>query len=167
LDFEIRHEFDIPLDALELALLSPALLDRLRERSKSLEACEQKSSSVENNQLRRVWYFRMNAPVPKFAQGHVTREMLAWDQSTTYDLLTHQGTWTIDPAIKQEWKRFFIAKGVYELVPTKTGTARIVKGEVSLALPAVGLIVERLIVSDVRRNFESEAETLRTIATLA
>jgi Protein of unknown function (DUF2505) len=167
LDFQIAHELDIPRDAVELALVSPTLLEKLRVRMPGLDGCEQKSHTLDQQQLERTWYFRVNVPLPKFAKDYLSKDMLAWDQDTSYDLSTHKGTWTIRPAIKPKWKKFFSASGTYALETSGQGTRRVVTGAVSLAIPAIGTVIEKLIIGEVRKKFEAEAETLMSLATLA
>jgi hypothetical protein len=92
---------------------------------------------------------------------------MAWDEVSTYDLKTHSSSWTIKPHIKREWQKYFAASGSYSLVPTKEGhTKRIVKGELSLKVPVVRQVAERMIVKEVKKTFEAEAATLRDLATL-
>jgi Protein of unknown function (DUF2505) len=167
LDFQIAHELDIPRDAVELALVSPTLLDKLRVRMPGLDGCEQKSHSLDREQLERIWYFRVNVPLPKFAKDYLAKDMLAWDQSTSYNLATHEGTWTIHPAIKPKWKKFFSASGTYALLASGQGTRRVVTGAVTLNIPAIGSVIEKLIIGEVRKKFEAEADTLMSLATLA
>ena len=81
--FEIAHEFEIPLDALELAVLSPDLFSKIKERLKSLEEVRQKRHDLEAGVLRRVWAYQANVKVPVFAQKVVSKEMLSWDETST------------------------------------------------------------------------------------
>ena len=46
--FEIVHEFEIPLDALELAVVSPSLVDRLAPRVPNVERLAQKEHRFED-----------------------------------------------------------------------------------------------------------------------
>jgi hypothetical protein len=169
MEFEIAHEFDIPLDALELAVVSPELLARLRPTlGTSVEKCEQREHVLAEDRLTRSWFFQANIPIPAFAKPHVTREMCAWTQSSVYNLRSHSSEWTIRPNIKAEWQKYFQASGKYELHALEGGrTRRIVRGSVDLRVPVVHLMAERLLVSEVKKSFDAEAETLREMATLA
>ena len=78
--FEIAHEFDIPLDAIELAVLSPTwstaraiALAEHRDgqpdgRTSSTTACSSASGATGEREA------------PDFAKPYVTREMLRWDE---------------------------------------------------------------------------------------
>lgn len=165
--FEIVHEFDISLDAIELAVLSPGLIDKLAPRLHNIEKLDQKTHELVNGRLDRVWSYQANLKIPSFAKSVITREMCAWDEVSAYDLKSHSSAWTIHPHVKPEWQKYFAAKGSYELVPVGAGrTKRIVRGELELKVPVVRQMAERMIVSEVKKTFEAEAETLRDLATL-
>jgi hypothetical protein len=164
--FEIVHEFDIPLDAIELAVLSPRLIEQLAPRLREMETVTQSVHDLVGGVLTRTWSFSAGMKIPEFAKPHVTKEMLRWEERSTYDLRRHEAEWVIVPQVKPEWQKHFVARGSYSLVPRGEGTARIVRGELDLVVPLVRALGERLIVSEVRKTFEAEAATLRDLATL-
>ncbi len=169
--FEITHEFDIPLDALELAVISPSLVDRFAAKVASLrvgiEEVAERSRSLSGGVLDRVWHYRANMRIPQFARGYVTPDMLAWDEHSTYEMQRHRGQWTIVPAVKPEWQKYFSATGSYEIAALGDGRSRRrVLGELDLRVRVVRQMAERLIVGEVKKAFEAEAATLRDIATL-
>ena len=167
--FEIVHEFEIPLDALELAVLSPQLWEKLAARLKNIEEIRQTKHDLEKGVLDRVWSFQANVKIPAFAERYVTKEMCAWEEHTHYSLEKHSSAWTIEPHVKPEWRKYFKSSGSYELISTKGGsTRRVVKGNLELKVPR-GLreIAERMIVNEVKKTFEAEAATLRDLATLS
>jgi hypothetical protein len=165
--FEITHEFDIPLDALELAVISPNLCQRLATRLDNIEAVQQKEHVVSSSHLERVWARRANVKLPAFAKAYVKPEMMAWDERTLYDIEKHAAEWTIVPHVKPEWRKYFAASGTYSLVTLASGrTRRLVSGAIELRVPVLRQTAEKLIVAEVRKTFEAEAETLRELATL-
>mgnify|MGYP000876630716 CR=1 FL=1 len=165
--FEIVHEFDIPLDALELAVISPNLCQKMARRLSSIESVQQKEHVLKEGRLERLWAYRANVRVPQFAQNYVTPEMMAWDERSTYDLARHASDWTIVPHVKSDWRKYFGAHGIYTLKPLGSGRARrTVSGTVELRVPVVRQVAEKLIVGEVKKNFDAEAETLRELATL-
>ena len=167
--FEIVHEFEIPLDALELAVLSPDLFSKLKSHLANMEDVTQKAHSLNNGVLHRVWAYQasVKVPVPVFANKIVTREMLSWDEESTYDIKSHEAQWSVSPNVKPEWKKFFQAEGKYKLSTNGQGkTKRTVDGELFLRVPIVQKLGERAILGEVRRMFDAEAETLREMATL-
>lgn len=167
MQFEIAHDFDIPLDALELAVLSPSLVEKLAPKLSSIQEVAQKEYTLKDGRLTRTWHYQANVKVPDFAQRYVTREMCAWDEHSVYDLKSHSSEWTIVPNVKPEWQKFFDAKGTYLLERLADGrTKRVIRGELNLNVPYVRQVAERMILGEVRKTFDAEAATLRDLATL-
>ena len=167
MNFEVVHEFDIPLDALELAVISPNLFQQLAHRLSGIESVQQKEHVLKDGLLERVWSYRANVKIPAFATRYVTPEMCAWDEKSTYDIKRHSSEWTILPHVKPEWRKHFAAKGTYALAQLGSGrTRRTVSGSLELRVPLVRQVAEKLIVAEVRKTYDAEAETLRELATL-
>jgi hypothetical protein len=164
--FEIVHEFDIPLDALELAVLSPDLIENLSPRLTNIETIKQVSHSMEDGIFERVWSYRANVKIPGFAKPYVTPEMLGWDEQSSYDLKKHRAEWNIVPHVKPAWRKFFASKGTYQLVKKGEGSARVIDGDLSLEVPLLRQVAERRILREVKRTFDAEASALRDLATL-
>ncbi|HSO31020.1 MAG TPA: DUF2505 family protein [Labilithrix sp.] len=165
--FEVVHEFDIPLDALELAVISPNLFQELSKRLHGIESVSQKEHILTDSRLERLWSYRASVKIPAFATRYVTPEMCAWDEKSTYDIKRHSSEWTILPHVKPEWRKLFTAKGTYVLEQLESGrTRRIVNGILELRVPLVRPVAEKLIMGEVRKTFDAEAETLRELATL-
>ena len=168
--FEVVHEFDIPLDALELAVISPNLFQELSHRLQSIESVLQKEHVLKEGRLERLWSYRANVRIPAFATRYVTPEMCAWDEKSTYDIKHHASEWTILPHVKPEWRKLFAAKGTYTLEQLASGrTRRTVSGSIDLRVPLgswARQVAEKLIVGEVKKSFDAEAETLRELATL-
>ncbi len=167
MQFEFVHEFDIPLDALELAVISPNLHQALANRLPNIASVQQLEHVLMDGRLERVWSYRANVQVPAFARKHVTPEMMAWDERSTYEIKRHASEWTIQPHIKPEWRKYFAAKGTYALETLGSGRSRrTVKGSIELHVPLVQKMAEKLIVAEVKKTFDAEAETIRDLATL-
>jgi hypothetical protein len=166
--FEITHDFDIPRDAVELAVISPDLAKRLAPRLNGIESVEQREHVLKNGVLERVWAYQAHVKLPRFAERYVTREMCAWDERTTYELLRHSSSWVVVPRVKPEWRKYFDSSGTYELISLgEARTRRVVRGDLELRVPApFRAVAERMIVSEIRKTFDAEAATLRDLATL-
>lgn len=162
--FEIVHEFDIPLDAVELAVLSPNLIERLKPHLTNMDEVKQTSHAMTGGTFERVWRYHANVRIPTFARNHMTRAMLGWDEHSIYDLKKHSARWTI--LVNPSWTKYFQSEGTYELVPSGTGTKRIIKGELALNVPVLRRVAERRILAEVKKTFDAEAATLRDMATL-
>ena len=166
------HEFDIPLDALELAVVSPNLVEKFSARAQQMrvgiERVVERHRAIRGAVLERTWHYQANVTIPKFARGYVTQEMCAWDEPAVYDMSKHRGTWSVSPNVKPEWRRYFESKGTYALDALKDGRSRrTISGEVVLRVRVVRQVAERLIVNQVKKAFDAEAATLRELATLA
>lgn len=166
--FEVAHEFDIPLDALELAVLSPSLVDRMATNMVSIETVRQTEHKLEDGRLERVWAYQANVKLPTFARAYVTKEMCAWVERSVYRLADHASEWTIRPAARPEWEKYFAANGTYKLTSLPGGrTRRVVEGELALHVPTgFRHLGERLILGEMKKNLDAEAATLRAVATL-
>jgi len=164
--FEIVHEFDIPLDAVELAVLSPNLIERLAPRLSNMEEVLQTSHTMNDGSFERVWSYHANVHLPVLLKNRITRTMLGWDEHSVYELKKHLATWTIVPKVKPPWRKYFRAEGTYELVPNGTGTRRVIRGDLVLNVPVVRRLAERMILAEVKKTFDAEAATLRDMATL-
>jgi len=165
--FEINHDFDIPLDALELAAISPHLAHTLARRLPNVENVEVREHVLEGALLDRVWSYHANVRLPAFAKKHVTPDMTAWDETFTYDIAKHAAHWSVVPHGKPEWRKYFEASGTYVLLQMEHGKARrTVAGNLELRVPILRRTAEKLIVAEVKKMFDAEAETLRDLATL-
>jgi hypothetical protein len=164
--FEIVHQFDIPLDALELAVVSPDLIEALAPRLPNVETVTQLSHSMRDGAFERVWSYRSNVKIPRFARPYVTPEMLGWNEESCYDLEKHSANWSIVPHVKPAWRKFFASSGTYRLVQRGNGSARVIEGNLSLEVPVVKQVAERAILREVKKAFDAEALALRDLATL-
>ncbi len=167
MQFEISHEFDIPLDALELAVISPNLCQKLAHRLSNMESVQQKEHVLTSGRLDRLWSYRANVKLPAFARTYITSEMMAWDEKSTYEIRRHTAEWSITPHVKPEWRKYFSSSGTYSLGELESGrTKRAVAGHIEIRVPLVRQVAEKLVVGEIRRMFDAEAETLRDMATL-
>jgi hypothetical protein len=164
--FEIVHTFAIPLDAVELAVVSPDLVLALAPRLANVETLHQLSHSAHDGVLERVWSYRANVKIPGFARPYVSPEMLGWNEESSYDKEKHFATWLIVPHVKPAWRRFFVSAGTYRLVRKGEGSARVIEGHLSLEVPVVKELAERAILREVRKAFDAEAAAIRDLATL-
>ena len=138
MQFEVVHEFDIPLDALELAVISPNLFQELAKRLHSIESVPQKEHVLTDARLERSGATARTWD-PRVRDEYVTPEMCAWDEPSTYDIKRHSSEWTIVPRVKPEWRKFFAAGGTYALEQLESGrTKRTVAGSLELRVPLSG-----------------------------
>ena len=110
--FEIAHEFDIPLDALELAVVSPDLVEKLGAKVRDLggehrDGPERHPLAAKEASSSACGTTRPTSVSRSLPAEYVTREMCAWDEQTVYEMSRHQGEWTIVPNVKPEWRQYF------------------------------------------------------------
>lgn len=166
MNFEIVHEFDLPLGALSLAVISPELCRRFARRHPSAKSIEQETFVLNGGVLERVWSCRADVEVPMFARTHVTAEMMEWREASTYVLEKHAAEWTVLPSVKPEWQRYFSSSGTYVLTAPSRGRARrTVRGTLELRVPVLRHAAESSMVRHVRKIFDAEADALRELAT--
>lgn len=166
--FEVAHEFDIPLDAIELAVLSPDLAEKIAARLHAPEAIEQREHEVEGTRLRRLWSHRGNVKIPIWAGRSTVRDLWTWEERSVYDLRRHASEWTLVPRGRPSFQKYFTGQGSYQLFPLGAGRSRrVVSGRVELRVPVARQLAERLIVDELKKVLAAEAETLREMAELA
>lgn len=165
--FEITHEIDAPLDAVERAVLSPDLGAMLARSLASIESVETTVHELKDGELRRVLRFQASAPLAIFKSYPVAREAMAWEERWTYRLADRASSWAV--FTKDEWQRYFRSQGSYRLEPSPSGggrTRRVVLGDLEVNLTMLGRVVERMALTEVRKAYDAEADALRRLANL-
>ncbi|WP_437528406.1 DUF2505 domain-containing protein [Sorangium sp. So ce726] len=160
--FTISHELDAPLDAVELAVLSPDLGPRLATRVASLESVVTVEHALRDGELLRILRFQASAPLPIFRGYPVAKDAMSWEERSTYRLSDHASTWQVSP--KEQWRSYFRSAGTYRLERLPQGrTRRRVDGDIQIRLHLLGPLVERLALAEVQRTYDAEADTLREL----
>ena len=148
--FEISHELDAPLEAIEAAVLSPELGERLGQKLRSIESVETVEHVVKDGELRRVLRFQASAPLSIFKGQPLAREAMAWHEHVTYRVGDHASTWKVKTT-REQWDRYFASEGTYRLERTADGrTRRVVVGDLSIRVRLVGPVAERLALAEVK-----------------
>jgi hypothetical protein len=169
--FEISHEFDAPLDAIELALMSPNLGSELGERFAALETIEALSHQVTDKEFLRIWRYQARAPLKILRGFDIARDMMTWEEHSNYRLAEHRAQWHVvpRPGIEPDaaWRKNFSAKGHYALAPIANGrTRRTVSGVLAISLKLIGSTIERIAIAELRKAYQAEADALRALCTL-
>jgi hypothetical protein len=170
--FEIIHEFDVAASALELAVVSPKLVfefgAKVRALGVGIETIVERSRSLRDGVLERVWHYQANVALPAFARPYVTREMCSWEEHASYAVAEHAGVWRIVPNVKPEWHKYVSSSGTYRVEAQGDGRCRrVIQGEFELRVGVFRPIAERLILAEVKKAFDAEAATLADMAILA
>lgn len=163
--FEIIHELDAPLNAVEKAVLSPDLGPMLARGLTSIESVETLEHVLKDGELRRVLRFQASAPLSIFKGYPVAREAMAWEERWIYRIADRASTWAV--FTKDEWRKYFQSQGTYKLESLPGGkTRRVVNGDLAINVSVIGRVAERLALTEVRKTYDAEADTLRRLATL-
>ena len=165
--FEISHDFDAPLDALELAVLSPHLGEKLADAlaKTKIESVATIEHDLRDGTLRRVLQFQASAPFSFLKSYAIPKDAMSWQERSTYKLADHASTWSVHP--KEQYSRYFHSGGVYKLTMLPDGrTRRTVIGELSVNVPLLRGVIERAALAEVRRTYDAEADTLKQLTTL-
>jgi hypothetical protein len=166
LRFEITHEFDAPLDAVELAVLSPDLgVLMAKTLAPLIESIETVEHVIERGLFRRVLRFQANAPLPMFRGREVARDAMSWEETSVYRLSDHASSWSVAP--REQYRRYMSSSGTYQLERAPDGrTLRRVIGEFEVKAGVLSRLIERMALNEVRKTYDAEAATLRTLSTL-
>lgn len=165
--FEISHDFDTPLDTLELAVLSPHLGEKLADAlaKTKIESVATIEHDLRDGTLTRVLQFQASAPFAFLSSYTIPKDAMSWQERSTYRLADHASTWTVHP--KEQYRRYFHSGGVYKLTTLPDGrTRRTVIGELSVNVRLLGAVIERAALAEVRRTYDAEANTLKQLTTL-
>lgn len=161
--FEIQHDFDAPLEAIERAVISPELGPMLARSLPQMEAVETLEHRVGDGACHRVIRFRAGAPLAIFRRVDVARDAMAWEEHWTYRLGDHASSWRVEP--KAEYRRYLVSEGTYHLEALGGGRSRrTVHGTLEIKLAVVGALAERMALGEIRKTYDAEAETLRRLA---
>jgi hypothetical protein len=166
LRFEITHEFDAPLDAVELAVLSPDLGTLMAQAlSPLIESIETVEHVIERGLFRRVLRFQANAPLPMFRGHDVARDAMSWEETSVYRLSDHASSWSVAP--REKYRQYMQSSGTYQLEKVPDGrTKRRVVGEFEVKAGVLSRLIERMALSEVRKTYDAEAATLRKLSIL-
>jgi len=169
--FTIQHELDAPLDAIELAMMSPDLGPMLGHNFDSLESVQAIEHTLAATTFTRVWRFQARAPLKLLRNYRVSREMMTWDEHSTYQREARRADWCVFPGGDTDpqapWRRHFSAEGSYRLDALDGGrTQRTVEGDLSVHLKLIGRMVERIALERLREAYAAEANALRMLCAL-
>lgn len=165
--FEITHDFDAPLDAVELAVLSPLLGEKLGDAlaQTKIERVSTIEHDLRDGTLHRVLQFQASAPFAFLQRYTIPKDAMSWQERSRYRLKDHQSSWSVHP--KEQYSRYFRSEGTYRLTTLPDGrTRRTVVGDFEVNVPMLGAVIERLALAEVRRTYDAEADTLKQLTTL-
>lgn len=168
--FQLSHDVEAPLGAVEQAVLSPELGAELQERLPGIRSVETVEHVQRGEVLHRIMRFQARRALGRWPQGRITDEMMTWDEHSIYRLSQHLGEWFVVPRPAAEadapWRRRFHSAGTYQLASLDDrATRRSVAGDMDIRMPLIGPALERLALVELRRTLAAEADALRSLST--
>lgn len=160
--FSVEHRLPGTLARLESLIADPQLYERLARALPGLERIELIASEEANGVLRRrVRYTpRAHDCVPSFGRGLVTPEMLIWVEESVYDRALQRIDYRVEPNLPERWRDRVDSRGTFTFRQEPGGVVRRVEGEITVRVPLVGVLAERVLVREVRAGFDADATVL-------
>jgi len=160
--FGIDDRFAATLTRFEALIEAPELYPRMQRALPGMAAIEVLSWSEADGVLtRRVRYTpRAEDKIPSFGRGVITPEMLIWTEESAFDRRAHRIDYRIEPNIPVKWRDRFASHGHFTFAESAGQVARRIEGEVTVRVPLLGGIVERMIIRELRQSFRAEAAEL-------
>ncbi len=160
--FSVEHKLPGTLARLEALILDPSLYQRLERTLPGFQRIELLASDEADGVLcRRVRYTpRAHDRVPGFGRGIITPEMLIWVEESRFDRARHRIDYVVEPNLPERWRDRFDSRGSFTFREEAGGIVRRIDGEVTVRVPLVGGLAERVLVQEVRAGFDAEAAIL-------
>jgi hypothetical protein len=92
--------------------------------------------------------------------------MLVWIEESRFDRARHRIVYAIEPNLPPQWRDRFDSRGAFTFRQDPDGVIRRVDGEVTVRVPIVGALAERVLVNEVRAGFDADAAVLASWLTM-
>ena len=157
MDFERRDRFSIsPQQYWDLSL-DPALRKAANDLSRVKRALLEEISSP--GKQTRIFQVDAEDPLPLIAQKALGVAHLSYVETIVAEPETLRETWSVDMG---KWADRIRIEGCTQLQPgSDGGCERVVKAQITVAIPLVGRTIEKQILSDLSQSFEKVAELTR------
>jgi hypothetical protein len=155
-DFTLTQDVPAAVDAVDAALVDPALLTRMDELPKLGSAevvANERDGDVVRLQVRYLFQAELSAAVTRV----VDPNKLTWVEDSTCDLAAHRTTCVIRPDNYAN-----LLEGRYEatIVASGSGCVRTVSGTIKVHVPLLGGKVEKAIVGGLSENASAQVALL-------
>jgi hypothetical protein len=160
--FGIDNRFAASLERFEALIEDPELYPRMQRALPGMAAIEVLSwQEVDGVLTRKVRYTpRAEDKIPAFGRAVITPEMLIWTEESAFDRRAHRIDYRIEPNIPAKWRDRFASRGFFTFAEHHGEVARRIEGEVTVRVPLLGGIVERMIIKELKHSFAAEAAEL-------
>ena len=163
--FEIKHQFDYPLETVEKAMFDPNFFPFLLEKHGVLLEVEPQERNETESEIRRKVRYRPKPVIESIGPKKVPPEWFAFVEESTFNKKAHSVTFVNVPTTGKI-RSMLMNKGSVSLREVAPGkTERVTQGELQLILPfllkPLAAIGERVIHSEAVKLLDAEARVLR------
>jgi hypothetical protein len=163
--FCLQHTIPAAPEAVEEALLDRATLELLTDVSPVVWRAQPVFRHDRRRTIERLT--RCEARGLRALTGaRLAPDRAEWKERILWRRAAHVGFFAIDPTLAPWLRSRFRCEGRYHLVAQGAVTRRVVEGEVSVAVPVVGAVIEKIVVELLERHFAAEAQLLATLTCL-
>ncbi len=151
-NFEIRHEWNVPLKVVLEHLFDDALVGRVNS---ALESADRRLVSKDDNGGKVIQRYEVKAhasDIPAAARKVLSPETLQWTEESVWDPDNERFSWTIITKVMPE--KIDCSGTVYYESLGSDRTSRIVEGGISIKIPIAGRVAEKVIIGKVKESFE-------------
>jgi hypothetical protein len=159
MEFRFEHPIDVPVVAVERALLARGFVQALAAHARALSEGRVLSLDEQADRVERVAWFRAEG---SWVAGPFARlGAVAWTERVEWSRVSHSGRFTVIPDVRAVLRRRVRCEGMYSLVATREGlTSRRVEGVIEVRAPLVGARAEARVVEMLQAIFDDEASLL-------
>jgi hypothetical protein len=150
--FRLEHIWPVPLSV----ILAHHLDEEAHRRSNAaMTGADRVRKSIEERDGKTHQSFRVaGTSIPAAARKVLSADALEWIEESVWDPAAHRFTWRILPNVMKE-KISAHGELFYEEVGGQT--RRVVTGEIEIKIPIVGRTVEKVIVDQLKANYDQAA----------
>jgi hypothetical protein len=160
---EVINKFDVPAERLEKILFDERLPELLKARMSTMLDIQPLSKNANGALLEREVKYFPKPMIASVAGKKVEPEWMVFTEKTRYDFGAHKGTFQNVP---QHHKIAGLLLNHGELIIKATGPnscEQVVKTEIKVKVPIVGMIAERIIGDNGKKILEEQAAVVREI----
>jgi len=158
--FKFEHRFDVPVEQLEQTMFSEELPAFLKANMPSLKNIEVLERTDSQTTIQRKVRYEPIALIKKVGPKKVPPEAMIWVEQSRYDRSRHEMTFENVPT-HPKVKNLMTNKGTVRLIPSGSGSMRVLEGELKVAVPLLGRVAEKIIFKTAGKVVQEEAAALR------
>jgi hypothetical protein len=154
--FEVRHELDAPVEAVERSLFSAEMGPFLVARLPKMESIEIRELTEVAGVVTRVTHVQARSLFPIIDRWNVGKDVMQWDEHFAYRRADRAATYRVDAV--ERFRSRIACGGTYALEPLPGGrTLRVIRAHFDVQVAILGPAIERLAISEVRAHYDAEA----------